>query len=287
MPTRSTRNREQTEAGLRKRFGRIRKKLLLWFRVHDRAYPWRQTQNWFHLLMAEMMLRRTRADQVVPVYRDFVRDFPTPRHALLLPAKELEKRFRSLGMHWRGRQLRSTISYLHDHFAARQPAADSDFEEIPGVGPYSSAMLQSRLFRKRVAAVDANVARFIARLVGLAHHAESRRDREVVCLANRFVNSPRAADLNLAMIDFSALVCKARTPLCAGCPLRSDCASGQISPERMSRSGPDNTSRSAGREGNAPASMSGHSIVTSTERPRVRRTPGARRKPESKCRGST
>ena len=234
MPTPPARSCERSEDELRKRFARVRRKLLSWFRVHDRGYPWRKTGNWFHLLMAEMMLRRTRADQVVPVYRDFVRSFPTPRHALLLPTKDLEGRFRPLGLHWRGRQLRSTISYLHDHFAARKPAADSDFEKIPGVGPYSSAMLQSRLFSKRVAAVDANVARFITRLVGLAHHAESRRDPELISMANRFVNSPRAADLNLAMIDFAALVCKARTPLCADCPLQADCLLGQNHAAKLS-----------------------------------------------------
>jgi A/G-specific adenine glycosylase len=211
----------------KRRLPALRRSLLKWFSDHQRDYPWRKTNNWFHLLMAEMMLRRTRADQVVPVYLEFCRRYPTPRDAARAPAQAFAGILQPLGLAWRGRQLRETVQFLSDRFENRPPAPIDALEEIPGVGPYSNAMLRNRLFEERIAAVDSNVARFVCRLLGRAHHAESRRDREIIELANRFVNSPRSPELNLAILDLSALVCKPRTPQCPVCPLRGRCETGR------------------------------------------------------------
>ena len=205
----------------------LRRSLLRWFHIHQRDFPWRRTSNWFHLLLAEMMLRRTRADQVVPVYTEFCKRFTTPREALHADPREFQKILQPLGLTWRSRQLRQTVHYLNDSFATRHPVPDDALEEIPGVGPYSNAVLRNRLFQERVAAVDSNVARLICRLLGRPHHAESRRNREIIALANRFGNSPHSQDLNLAILDLSALICKPRTPVCLQCPLQKLCMTGR------------------------------------------------------------
>lgn len=70
------------------------------FEEHHRSYPWRQTKNWFHLLMAEMMLRRTRADQVLPVYKEFTDRYRTAADALTDGATVREM-LRPLGLGWR------------------------------------------------------------------------------------------------------------------------------------------------------------------------------------------
>ncbi|MEQ9365453.1 MAG: hypothetical protein RIF32_14500, partial [Leptospirales bacterium] len=204
----------------------------LWFAVHQRDYPWRETANWFHLLMAEMMLRRTRADQVVPVYLEFCERYETPEAAARATPRTFNRLFHPLGLAWRGRQLRETVQFLSDRYENRAPIPADELQEIPGVGPYCSAMLRNRLFDERVATVDSNVARFICRLLNRPYHAESRRDREVIALANRFVNSPRSRDLNLAILDLSALICKPRAPLCGECPLAGLCETGRDAAEK-------------------------------------------------------
>ncbi len=205
----------------------LRRRLLQWFREAGRDYPWRKTGNWFHLLMAEMMLRRTRADQAARVYADFTESFRTPGEALEIPWSRVERMLKPLGLHWRGKQMRETLHYLRDHYGPGGPRRGDDLEAIPGVGPYSGAMIRTRLWNERVAAVDANVARFIARVHGLPHHAESRRDRDILHLADRFVDSKHCQALNLAIIDLSALVCRPRNPKCGECPLQAYCETGK------------------------------------------------------------
>ena len=53
----------------------LRRKIIDWFRKNKRSYPWRKTTDPFKILIAEMMLQRTKADQVRPVYNDFFSSF--------------------------------------------------------------------------------------------------------------------------------------------------------------------------------------------------------------------
>lgn len=209
----------------------LRRRLVLWFEKNQRRYPWRRSGNWFHALMAEMMLRRTRADQALAVYRDFTKRYRTPRAALAAPAEELAAVLYPLGLEWRIRQLRETIGYVCDHYGARGPRPDDDLTDIPGVGPYSRAILRNRWFGAREAAVDVNVARIFARLTGARLHAESRRDRQLVARVQAFVNHARANELNLALLDLAALVCRPTQPVCRECPLAISCNAAASAPD--------------------------------------------------------
>ena len=43
---------------------KFRNYILKWFEKNKRDYPWRETDDPFRLLIAEIMIRRTNADQV-------------------------------------------------------------------------------------------------------------------------------------------------------------------------------------------------------------------------------
>ena len=175
------------------------------------------------------MLRRTRADQVLPVYELFTGRFADPTQAAHLKREELEKILEPLGLKWRATQLHGTIQFLRDNYATRNPNKSDDFQAIPGVGDYSEAMLRNRLFNEPRAAIDSNVVRIILRWQDLPFHADSRRNKNLIKLANEFVKSRNSKELNLAMLDFSALVCKPRKPDCQNCPILAFCRNGQKS----------------------------------------------------------
>lgn len=205
----------------------IRRKLLGWFKKNNRDYPWRKTSNWFHLLMAEMMLRRTKADQALTVYESFTSKYTTANEA----AKEEESRmveiFAPLGLNWRIHQMVETIRYTATHHPRHPPHTRDEFLMIPGVGDYSASMLQNRLYDLPVAAMDSNVSRVVCRLFGLKWTPESRRNKQVIQKANELVSSKQSKNLNLALLDLSALVCKPGQPSCEKCPLAPDCAFAQ------------------------------------------------------------
>ena len=54
----------------------FREKLIGWGKDHFRSFPWRFTREPYHILMAEVMLHRTQASQVAPIYNLFIENYP-------------------------------------------------------------------------------------------------------------------------------------------------------------------------------------------------------------------
>ncbi|MBE7439560.1 MAG: hypothetical protein HS115_13970 [Spirochaetales bacterium] len=212
----------------------MRRSLLGWFGEHGRSYPWRRSSSWYHLLVAEMMLRRTRADQVLPVYQNFIRKYPAPAKTASLKKEQLRELFRPLGLNWRSEQFARTLAVLQDGSVVRGLCRkDEDqgkrWQAIPGVGSYSEAMILSLLFGQRRPAIDSNVVRIFYRLAGRPYRPDFRRRRELLETARAFVQSPRAGQLNLALVDLGALVCRPGRPNCALCPLQKRCNFNRLS----------------------------------------------------------
>ena len=60
----------------------IRRKVLEWGRANFKEFPWRHLSNQWHSLVVEIMLQRTKADQVEPVFLEFVERYPAPEDYL-------------------------------------------------------------------------------------------------------------------------------------------------------------------------------------------------------------
>ena len=56
----------------------LKNRIISWGQKNYYNFPWRSTENSWHALCAEIMLQRTNADQVVPVYTSFCIKYPTP-----------------------------------------------------------------------------------------------------------------------------------------------------------------------------------------------------------------
>jgi len=89
--------------------------------------------------------------------------------------------------------------------------------KLPGVGPYTEALVRCLSRGEPVPAVDVNVQRVVTRLFGVADR------RWVEELASQLVRAAGTCELNLAVMDLAALVCRVRKPKCGECPLAAYC----------------------------------------------------------------
>src|SRR5262249_18510192 len=122
---------------------------------------------------------------------------------------------------------------LRLHASAAAIAADhgdvvpSDVDTLlalPGIGAYTARAVAAFGYGERVPVVDTNVRRVVARAVhGLADAAApaTAADPSDVAAILPQVRAPR---FSAALMEVGALVCPARQPSCAVCPLRSQCA---------------------------------------------------------------
>jgi A/G-specific adenine glycosylase len=198
--------------------------LLKWFRKHGRNYPWRRKRDPYHVLMAEIMLQRTKADQVMPVYRSFLRKFPDPYVLADATSKEIGDVFAKLGLRWRAKKVKKLARALILQHNGRIPDSREKLLSLPGVGEYTADAVLCFAYGKDVAVIDANVCRVIERVFGIKSCGEARRDPQFRQIAQRLVPPKRAREFNWAIIDLAALVCTPRNPKCAECPLRKLCS---------------------------------------------------------------
>ena len=112
-------------------------------------------------------------------------------------------------------------------------------ERLPGIGPYTASAVLAIVFGRAEPLLDVNMARLLGRFLGSSQGAEASPKRALHALALRLVRGKRCLVVNWAALDFGALVCRARRPVCPECPLRARChyaRARQIQPTVVDRS---------------------------------------------------
>lgn len=207
-------------------FTEVRNRLLVWGEGNLRWFPWRDTRDPYHILVAEMLLRRTRANQVVPVYLELIRRFPDVWSLADAPVSLLQTLLRPLGLHWRIPQLPLMAREIVSRFGGRVPASREALKALPGVSDYVACAVMVFAFGLPEPIPDANTVRVVGRLLALPVTDGSRRNRlfrECLRLLMQG-NNPRL--LGYALLDFAAGVCRHRSPECGSCPLSDLCKGG-------------------------------------------------------------
>jgi A/G-specific adenine glycosylase len=172
------------------------------------------------------MLQQTPVARVLPVWRDWMRRWPDPAALAATASGEAIRAWGRLGYPRRALRLHQAATVLTERYGGKVPASYDGLRELPGVGGYTAAAVASFAFGARHAVVDTNVRRVLARAVAgealpaVALTAVDQRRAEALLPAD----GDRAAGWNVAVMELGALVCTARAPRCAGCPLAAHCA---------------------------------------------------------------
>lgn len=209
----------------------FRRRVAEWGKSNLRIFPWRSTENPFHILLAEMMLRRTNAPQVVPIYLETIRRYPDPEALAAAPFEEVIETFRPLGLAWRAENIRRMAEVLTESYGGQVPNTYEELTELPGVGDYVASAVCSFAFNISLPIIDTNTVRVAGRYFGFPTHAESRRRKPVRDAVTAVTSKTNAREFNMAFLDFASLICKAVNPECPKCPVRQECIYGQ---ERLS-----------------------------------------------------
>lgn len=201
----------------------VRAHLLAWGPTHFQPYPWRGRIRLWQALIVEVMLQRTRAAQVVPVFTQFRARYPTIRALRAASNAELREVFAPLGLRWRIELLVQLVQELVDRHG-RIPMSPAALRTLPGVGDYAAAATLSLHADRDAVLIDSNIVRMLSRLLGRSHDGETRRQPGLRALAARLTPTDHARVYGYAVLDLSMTVCRSRVPLCDSCPLRSLCA---------------------------------------------------------------
>ena len=201
----------------------FRQKVLGWFNEYGRDYPWRHTNDPFRVLIAEIMLRRTKADQVKPVYNLLFDRYPNVGSLALADDKQLEEILYPLGLKWRSPTFKLIAQVLKEKYNCMVPETREELTRLPGVGDYVAGAVLTIAYKKPEWMVDSNIVRLFKRYFGLDTTKEGRRDKHIIALAKIYTSGEDPRAVNLAILDYTALICTPRNPKCQCCPVKTDC----------------------------------------------------------------
>jgi len=201
----------------------VRRKILLWHTGNKRDFPWRHTKDPYKIIIAEFMLHRTKAEQVVPVYLDFIEKYPDVFALTNANFEDVKKVTKHLGLHWRAKHFLESANFVVEKYNGKFPADYQKLREVPGAGEYIAGAILTVCFNKSAPAVDSNIARFINRYYGLNLSGEIRRKKEIINIAGELFKYKHPGEFLFALVDFVALICKPRKPFCEKCPLINEC----------------------------------------------------------------
>ena len=228
----------RTTAAQRRHFTR---RLLTWFARAARDLPWRRTRDPYRVLVSEVMLQQTQVSRVREYYRRFLERFPDLKTLAQAKPRAVREAWDGLGYYARARNLHQlakrvagrgvTDKGVAGDSVAELPEDPEELIKLPGIGRYTAGAVASFAYEKPVPAVDTNVARVLSRVFfgNSRQRLSGNRQRRIWSLAAALIpkDGKRAWKFNQALMELGALVCVARKPKCAQCPVRPDCKTGR------------------------------------------------------------
>jgi len=202
---------------------KFRRIILEWGRKNILDYPWRRTRDPYRILIAEMLLHRTRSEQVVPLYLEFVKRFPTVIELSQADYEEIVRILRSAGLSWRIRNIYEMAREVTARFGGKIPEEYDDLMSLPGVSDYIASAVRCFAFGYPEPLLDTNTVRIAGRVFGLRITDSSRKSKKFRKLMELLVDRDDPRMFNYSFVDFGKLVCRARNPLCHKCPAMNIC----------------------------------------------------------------
>jgi len=201
--------------------------LLDWFDEHARELPWRGPgASAWSVMVSEFMLQQTPVTRVLPVHAAWLERWPTPAALAAESTGEAVRMWGRLGYPRRALRLHAAASALVERFGGEVPASYDDLVGLPGVGDYTASAIASFAYGQRHVVLDTNVRRVLARAVAGTEFPPAAVTRAERALASSLLpdDPATAATWAVATMELGALVCTARSPSCADCPIAATCA---------------------------------------------------------------
>ena len=202
--------------------------LINWYLQNHRQLPWRKTKNPYFIWLSEIMLQQTRVAQGLSYYLKFTEAFPTVFELAKADESTVLKMWQGLGYYSRARNLHFTAKYIANELNGEFPSTYKDIIKLKGIGDYTASAIASFAFNQSTAVVDGNVYRVLSRYFGIETAINSSAGiKEFKTLATTLIDKKQPANYNQAIMEFGAIQCKPKKPLCLFCPLSDSCVALQ------------------------------------------------------------
>ncbi len=170
------------------------------------------------------MLQQTQVATAIPFYEKWLARFPDFTTLAAATEAEVLGVWQGLGYYARARNLHAAAKQIVAEHRGTLPPNPEAIAKLPGVGRYTVGAIASFAFDLPVAAIDANIARVLARMLDLHEPIDGKRGADTLWKAATDLLPEKGGRLHTsALMELGALICKPDKPQCLLCPVREQC----------------------------------------------------------------
>lgn len=196
--------------------------VLTWYKKNMRDLPWRKSDPW-GVLVSEIMLQQTPVARVLPIYIEWMKRWPSAKSLAAASPAEIITAWGRLGYPRRALRLHECAKVITKDFAGKVPDNEAELRALPGIGEYTSAAIVAFAFHGRSLVLDINIRRLFARVIDGVEVPTAATTKGERALREQLVPSKQADVWAAATMELGALICTAKSPKCAICPLATRC----------------------------------------------------------------
>lgn len=202
----------------------LRAALVDWFRRERRELPWRGAADPYAIWVSEIMLQQTQVATVIPYFERFLSELPTVLDLARAPLERVLQLWAGLGYYARARNLHAAAGIIVARHGGRFPADPRAARKLPGIGEYAAGAILSLAFGARLPAVDVNAERVLCRVLALEGLPRRAPTRGLIrAAAQALADCDAPGDVNQALFELGATVCRPAGPHCHRCPVAGLC----------------------------------------------------------------
>jgi len=196
-----------------------------WGHNHRRDFPWRREADVFHILIAEVLLQRSRSGTVEKIYSRLFDRYPTLETLAEASIPEIEDVIKTLGLTKRAATLKSLAQVACQDGL---PESVEGLMLLPGIGRYVASATAAAAFGSKLPLVDSVTSRIYRRYFGLSpfssdSHKETP-DETLWEFVSTIVPEEKVHEFNWVVLDLAASLCTPKKPKCGNCPLHLSCS---------------------------------------------------------------
>jgi A/G-specific adenine glycosylase len=199
--------------------------VLKWFDQFGRKdLPWQKDINHYRVWVSEIMLQQTQVATVIPYFERFMQSFPSIQDLAKADIDKVLSHWAGLGYYARGRNLHKAARVIVEQYHGEFPRTLDEVITLPGIGRSTASAILSIVDGQALPILDGNVKRVLARYAGIVGWPGDKKvENQLWKLAESLMPSKRAGDYTQAMMDLGATTCTRTKPICAMCPVNSNC----------------------------------------------------------------
>lgn len=187
----------------------FQKKIINWFELNGRDFPWRKTDDVYKILVSEILLQKTNVRKVPEVYLSVIKQYPTIKNLSSARLIDLQTLLRPIGLLYRAERLIGIAKKINQDYGSIFPKKYEEWLAFTGIGNYIASAIVIFAYKEKRVLVDTNVIRvFSSEFFYNSRKSRARCDPDLMSFAQQFADSKKIREFNWGLLDYGAYLSK-------------------------------------------------------------------------------